>query len=285
MVDKKLKPWLALLASLLISPIATADGGKPEFVEFQTNLGTIAVKLDYPRAAITAENFIGYVQKGFYKNTLIHRTVKESISIIQGGGFDLSTGKIKATDSPITLESNNGLSNLAGTIAMARTSVPNSATSQFYINVKDNLGLDYQSPANPGYAVFGTVIGGLEVANQIMNLPSFNSLPFTRSSNLVFIDTTYTSDSFDTRLSITRILRKGSGTVTSTPAGINCGKRCKLSQNTGAPLRLTATPNRGFVFSGWRGDCSGQNPNLKIDTRKGNHNCTALFSRLRTYAR
>jgi len=280
MVNKILKPWSACLAGLIFSQLTTAAGAKPEFVELQTNLGTIAVQLDYAHAPITADNFIGYVKTGFYKNTLIHRTVKDSISIIQGGGFDLSTGKIKPTGSPIALESNNGLSNLAGTIAMARTHVPRSATSQFYINVKDNLGLDYRSPSNPGYAVFGTVIDGLEVAANIMNLPSFNSLPFTASSSLVFVETTYTSSHFDTRLSKTRILRKGRGTVTSTPSGIRCGRRCKLTQNAGAPLRLTATPRDGYVFSGWRGDCNGVNRTLTIDTRQGNHNCTALFSKL-----
>lgn len=282
MVTKISKQGLALWAGLIICPLVNAGTTKPEFIEFQTNLGTIAIQLDYTKAPLTADNFINYVKKGFYNKTLIHRTVKDSIPIIQGGGFDLSTGKIKPTDPPIALESNNGLSNVAGTIAMARTSAPNSATSQFYINVKDNLGLDYQSPTSPGYAVFGTVIDGLDVAANIMNLPSYNSLPFSAASNLVFVETTYTSSSFDTRRSKTRILRKGRGTVTSKPSGINCGKRCKLTQNAGAPLQLKATPKDGYVFSGWRGDCNGANPVLTIDTRKGNHNCTALFSKLGT---
>jgi len=280
MVNKTLKQWLALLVGVIVGPFVAADGAKPEFVELQTNLGTIAVQLDYTHAPITANNFIGYVQNGFYRNTLIHRTVKSSIAIIQGGGFDLSTGSSKPVGPPIALESNNGLSNVAGTIAMARTNVPNSATSQFYINVRNNVGLDYHSPSNPGYAVFGTVIDGLEVASTIMNLPNFNSLPFTRSSGLVFIETTYTSNSFNPNRSITRILLRGAGTVTSTPAGINCGKQCRFGQNAGSPLRLRATPSPGHVFSGWRGDCSGANPNLEIDTSKGNHNCTALFSKL-----
>ncbi len=280
MATKTFKHGLAWAAGLAICHMASANTTKPEFVELQTNLGTVAIRLDYTRAPVSANNFMDYVQKNFYRNTLLHRIVQEPIAIVQGGGFNLADGKIKPTDPPIVLESNNGLSNVAGTIAMARTEIPNSATSQFYINVEDNRGLDYRSPAVPGYAVFGTVIAGLDVATRIMNLASFNSLPYTGAASLVFIEAAYASSAYGGGRSRTRILRRGSGTVTSTPAGIACGSRCNFSQRAGTPLRLTATPSAGHVFSGWRGDCAGVNPTLSLDTAQGNHNCTALFSRL-----
>lgn len=260
---------------------------KPEYVEFQTNLGTIAIKLDYAKAPITANNFINYAQSGFYNQTLIHRVIKNFV--VQGGGFSLSTGQQKATNPPIALESKNGLSNVIGTVAMARTSAPNSATSQFFINVANNTNLNYVNDANPGYAVFGKVIKGMDVVTNIQNLPTFvfpcaapcspsPAFPFTTTSNVVVIDRAISSLNYDTTKSITRILtNRNQGTVTSVPAGINCGTVCNLVQNVGAALRLQATPKPGFVFAGWRGDCQGMSPTINIGTAKGNHNCTAMF--------
>ena len=251
----------------------------PEFVELQTNLGTIAIQLDYAKAPLTANNFISYVKSGFYKGTLFHRVVKDFV--IQGGGYSKLT-----PSASIALESKNGLSNLTGTIAMARKSDPdfNSATSQFFINVVDNTFLDYKSSTSPGYAVFGKVIHGMDVVNKIANLTTFNQFPFTDSSAVVFVDKTYPSALYDVNTAKTRITLSGAGNVVSTPSGITCGLKCVLSQTAGEPLKLTATAKPGSVFSGWRGDCQGSNRTITLDTLKGNHNCTAVFTPAATVA-
>jgi cyclophilin family peptidyl-prolyl cis-trans isomerase len=133
-----------------------------------TTLGIIEIKLDYQNANITSLNFKRYVEDGFYDGTVFHRVVNGFI--IQGGAFTygpnlLNTYK-EATYDPIILESNNGLNNSRRTIAMAWDIDPNSATSQFFINTNDNIELNY-SPNNPGYAVFGRVIKGMNVVDAI----------------------------------------------------------------------------------------------------------------------
>ena len=135
----------------------------PERVVIETSKGIIEVELDRENAPITVENFVTYVNEGFYNGTIFHRVINGFM--IQGGGFT-SEGLPKETHSPIILESNNGLKNTRGTIAMARTMDSNSATSQFFINVEDNSLLDY-GPGNPGYAVFGKVTSGMDVVDQI----------------------------------------------------------------------------------------------------------------------
>jgi cyclophilin family peptidyl-prolyl cis-trans isomerase len=139
-------------------------------VSIATSSGTMVVELDPALAPITVDNFLGYVNRGFYSNTLFHRVIKGFM--VQGGGY--TTGLVKKTGqlAPIALESDKGLSNLRGTIAMARTDEPNSATSEFFINVVDNLFLDYKKDVNPGYAVFGKVVQGLEVTDTILLQPT-----------------------------------------------------------------------------------------------------------------
>jgi cyclophilin family peptidyl-prolyl cis-trans isomerase len=134
-----------------------------EAVVMETSLGIIEIKLDFSNAPITAANFKKYVEEGFYDGTIFHRVIEGFM--IQGGGFD-KDALPKTTRDPIVLESNNGLKNERGTIAMARTSEPDSATSQFFINTVDNSFLNY-APDNPGYAVFGKVVSGLEVVDAI----------------------------------------------------------------------------------------------------------------------
>ena len=134
-----------------------------ETVLIKTSMGDIIVELNSKDAPITTENFLSYVDSEFYDNLIFHRVMDGFM--VQGGGFDIS-GKQKETHAPIKLESNNGLKNSKYTIAMARTNVPDSATSQFFINVEDNYPLDY-SINNPGYAVFGKVINGEEVVDKI----------------------------------------------------------------------------------------------------------------------
>lgn len=132
-------------------------------VIMETSKGNIEIELYPEKAPITVENFLKYVDNNFYSGLVFHRVI--SGFMIQGGGFN-PDGTQKKTLPPIKLESNKGLSNLTGTIAMARTNNPDSATGQFFINTVDNLGLDY-SPRDPGYAVFGKVISGMDVVYEI----------------------------------------------------------------------------------------------------------------------
>ncbi len=138
-------------------------------VEIQTNMGNIEVELNPEKAPNTVKNFLQYVHSGFYDGTVFHRVIKGFM--IQGGGFTKDM-KQKKTLPPIAIESNNGLKNDIGTIAMARTSDPNSATSQFFINTKDNSFLNYSAPTAQGYgyAVFGKVIKGMDVVEKIENV-------------------------------------------------------------------------------------------------------------------
>lgn len=144
----------------------TAEVQNP-VVEMVTNKGTVHIELDQKKAPVTVKNFLSYVNEKYYDGTVFHRVI--SSFMIQGGGFEVSgkTLKQKETKDPIKLESQNGLSNKTGTIAMARTGDPNSATSQFFINVKDNGMLDHPKPDGHGYAVFGKVIKGMDVVNKI----------------------------------------------------------------------------------------------------------------------
>lgn len=134
-----------------------------EYVVIETSKGNISLELDPNKAPVTVANFLAYVDNGFYDGTVFHRVIDNFM--IQGGGFT-PDGERKETRDPIVLESQNGLSNDIGTIAMARTNAPNSATAQFFINVKDNGFLNY-APGNPGYAVFGKVTSGMDVINEI----------------------------------------------------------------------------------------------------------------------
>lgn len=140
---------------------------KTNKVALKTNKGKIVVELDFDNAPVTANNFAEYVSEEFFNGTIFHRVI--SGFMIQGGGM-LPDMTEKKTKSPIRLESNNGLSNKRGTIAMARTMMPDSATSQFFINHADNTFLDYAGSANPGYTVFGKVVEGLDVLDEIASV-------------------------------------------------------------------------------------------------------------------
>jgi peptidyl-prolyl cis-trans isomerase B (cyclophilin B) len=149
----------------------------PTIAVIETSLGDIEIEFYDLNAPITVSNFKSYVQSDFYKNTVFHRVIKNFM--IQGGGF-LISGEQKDTNNPIVLESTDktGLSNLKGTVAMARTIDPNSATSQFFINTNDNLFLDYKNETEPGYAVFGKVISGMDVVLNIENLQTETKFSF-----------------------------------------------------------------------------------------------------------
>lgn len=136
-----------------------------------TSMGNIDVELDPTASPVTVNNFLQYVGNGFYTNTLFHRVIAGSV--IQGGGFAPGLAIKPGALPPIALEANNGLSNLRGTIGMARIPEdPNSATSQFYFNLADNLFLDYKDSNNPGYAVFGKIVAGLDVMDAIGAVPT-----------------------------------------------------------------------------------------------------------------
>ena len=132
----------------------------------ETSMGTITFELDDERAPATVENFVKYAADGFYDGTIFHRVIDGFM--VQGGGFTRDMNQ-KDTRGPIRIESMNGLKNLRGTIAMARTMVPDSATSQFFINLVDNGFLDFTAPTQSGYgyAVFGKVTDGMEVVDRI----------------------------------------------------------------------------------------------------------------------
>ncbi len=142
------------------------EGNRMVKVTMDTSQGVIRLELDAGKAPATVANFVEYARSGFYDNTLFHRVIPGFM--IQGGGFDLETRQ-KTTRAPVRNEANNGLKNLTGTIAMARTSDPQSATAQFFINAKDNDFLDFRSETQQGwgYTVFGKVVDGMDTVNKI----------------------------------------------------------------------------------------------------------------------
>jgi len=138
-------------------------------VEFKTTMGNFVVELDADKAPKTTANFLNYVKSGFYNGTIFHRVIDGFM--IQGGGFTPDLVQ-KPTNPPVVSEAQNGLKNQAYTIAMARTSDPDSATAQFFINVKDNQGLDYPNAMGNGYTVFGKVISGTQTIDAIRQIPT-----------------------------------------------------------------------------------------------------------------
>jgi len=142
-------------------------------VELVLSQGTIQLELDPTAAPVTVNNFLNYVNTSFYNGTIFHRVIKDFV--IQGGGFTVGTPNPvpkTPTFAPIVLETNRGLNNVRGSLAMARTAAPNSATSSYYINVVDNPSLDYQSEQEPGYAVFGRVTAGIDIVDAISIVPT-----------------------------------------------------------------------------------------------------------------
>jgi peptidyl-prolyl cis-trans isomerase B (cyclophilin B) len=154
----------------------TGGGLSNAALKLETSLGDIKIELDKAKAPVTVENFIVYVNEKFYDGTIFHRVIPAFM--IQGGGFDKDMNQ-KKTKAPIKNEGGNGLKNTSGTIAMARTSDPNSATAQFFINTKDNAFLDHKNdtPQGMGYAVFGKVVGGMDVVKKIEQVQTTTKMP------------------------------------------------------------------------------------------------------------
>jgi len=159
----------AALSCALFLPLAHAQSAPK--VTLETSMGTVVVQLDPTKAPLSVSNFLQYVNDGHYNGTVFHRIIPNFM--VQGGGFT-ADNRQKPTRAPIAIESNNGLKNNRGTIAMARTNDPNSATAQFFINVVDNDFLNYRAPTTQGYgyAVFGQVISGMDVVDKIRATPT-----------------------------------------------------------------------------------------------------------------
>lgn len=165
----KFHSWLSRVLGLMLL-ISLPSLAQPT-VEIKTNQGTIIVELNTEKAPNTVANFLQYVNEGFYSGTIFHRVIKGFM--IQGGGFDKNFNE-KPTHPPIKNEANNGLTNSLGTIAMARTNDPHSASSQFFINVANNTFLNFTDASERGwgYTVFGKVIKGLDIVQKISNMPT-----------------------------------------------------------------------------------------------------------------
>ncbi len=159
--------------------IHTALAENP-LVKMQTSKGDIYLELYADKSPVSVANFLSYANEGFYDGTIFHRVI--STFMIQGGGFTEALER-KPTKAPIKNEANNGLKNLKGTIAMARLPDPQSATSQFFINVQDNAALNFTGEQNTntwGYAVFGQVVQGMDVVNEIRFTPTAGKMPFRK---------------------------------------------------------------------------------------------------------
>jgi len=167
-----------LLALAVFGVVAAVARAANPVVVMETSMGPIKIELYEDKAPITVKNFLSYVDDKFYDGTIFHRVIQNhSPQMIQGGGMEQGMRE-KKTKSPIKNESANGLSNTRGTIAMARTREPDSASAQFYINVKDNLYLDRnQSRDGAGYCVFGKVIDGMDVVDKIYGVRSESKGP------------------------------------------------------------------------------------------------------------
>ena len=163
----KMKKTL-IITAIFISTFVSAQVTKDEIITIETSEGNITIHLDGKRAPITVRNFIELVDSDYYDGSIFHRVI--SNFMIQGGGFDSNMNDLESSKT-IPNESGNGLSNLRGTIAMARTSDPHSANAQFFINTKDNRSLNPKS-GRWGYAVFGTVIEGMEIVDRISKKPT-----------------------------------------------------------------------------------------------------------------
>lgn len=179
---------MRLLSSLLLlicasdavaqsaAPVATAaNGAAPVYVRMETSLGRIVLQLDPQRAPKTVANFVGYVKSGYYDGLIFSRVIAGFMA--QGGGYD-SAYRQRKMQPPVRNEADNGLKNVRGSIAMARTGMPHSATSEFFINFADNSNLDYPSFDSWGYTVFGRVIEGMDVVDKMEAIPTGPGGPF-----------------------------------------------------------------------------------------------------------
>jgi cyclophilin family peptidyl-prolyl cis-trans isomerase len=174
-LNMTMKTLLTTLALGLM--MTTANAAEPVRVLMETSMGNITLELDADKAPKSTANFVQYVEDKHYDGLVFHRVIKGFM--IQGGGYDASYDQRK-TRAPIQNEAKNGLKNARGTIAMARTGDPHSASSQFFINHSDNTFLDYPGQDGWGYAVFGKVVDGMDVVDKIAEAPTGPARPFGR---------------------------------------------------------------------------------------------------------
>ncbi|MDY7575373.1 peptidylprolyl isomerase [Actimicrobium sp. CCI2.3] len=169
-MHNKRRHFTALIAALALSASAfVAHAAEATKVLLKTSMGDIVLELNPEKAPVSVDNFLKYVKSGYYKGTIFHRVIDGFM--IQGGGFDKNLNQ-KQASAPIKNEGSNGLKNDAYTVAMARTGDPDSATSQFFINVNNNGMLDYPGRDGYGYAVFGKVVAGQDVIDKIRRMPT-----------------------------------------------------------------------------------------------------------------
>jgi len=172
--------FAALSFCTMLAVIPPQAGAAPlPRVRLQTNLGAIIIELNPSKAPKTVDNFLRYVREGHYNGTIFHRVIPNFM--IQGGGYDANYRQ-KPVHEPIRNEADNGLKNDRGTVAMARTADPDSATAQFFVNVADNDFLNYTAPTTGGwgYAVFGKVVEGMDVVDKIVSAPTDAAGPFSK---------------------------------------------------------------------------------------------------------
>jgi cyclophilin family peptidyl-prolyl cis-trans isomerase len=172
--------FLGLICALVLSFPLAAHAQQAPRVRVETNLGSFVIELDPERAPLSVTNFLDYVRAGHYQGTIFHRVIANFVA--QGGGFDEKFVE-KPTHAPVPNESGNGLSNVRGTVGMARTAEPHSGTSQFYINLADNLSLD-PKPSRWGYAVFGRIVEGMNLVDSIGTVATGQVGPFERDAPL-----------------------------------------------------------------------------------------------------
>lgn len=168
---KHIQQTVLIIAGLGLAGLVNAQEKEAHMVKFTTSAGDITLELFPDKAPVTVANFLRYVDDGYYKGTIFHRVIRNFM--IQGGGFDAKMAK-KPTHAPIRNEAANALKNARGTIAMARTSVPDSATAQFFINTVDNASLNFRDPSDNGigYCVFGRVTEGMDIVDAIQSMPT-----------------------------------------------------------------------------------------------------------------
>ncbi len=178
-MTKTMRRMAAALISLFLlsTGVAGADSRSDNMVKFTTSLGEITIELYPDEAPISVQNFLDYVESGFFDGTIFHRVIPDFV--VQGGGM-LPGMQQKQTRDPIKNEADNGLKNLAGTLSMARTNAPDSATSQFFINLKNNEFLDHRNktPSGWGYAVFGKVTEGMDIVDKMAAVKTTSFGPY-----------------------------------------------------------------------------------------------------------
>lgn len=274
--------WVALLATVTGVEAATITS----YVDLVTQLGSITVGLYENDAPVTTKNFLAYVKESKYNGTIIHRL--QANFVFQGGAADVY-GQPISTFPPIVNEAGKTrLSNVAGTIAMARAADANSATSQFFFNLVDNASqLDYGSANAPeGYAVFGRVVSGQSVIGGISAQIPFNAnvLPFpvTPQGEMVRVLGVFPVTLEEGTLPKLRILIDGSGTVRPQPGKPCSSSLCSLVMKSGQTVKLTAVAGKDSYFVGWSGDCVGGDKLTQITLPKEevvSKTCVARFAK------